>query len=76
MKISYDKQFKDQIITKAGFKVGKDGYLLDAKTNKPVKDINGDFITRTQFSGFSKGSINLVKADLPSLIKLSKKLRA
>ena len=75
MKLSYDKGYKDTVIDKAGLVVGKDNYLLDKETHRPVKDINGEFIKYNQFSGFRKGSVDFVKSDLPSLIKLSKKLR-
>jgi hypothetical protein len=75
MRITYDKEYKDVVLDNAGLKAGKDGYIIDKKTNRPVKDINGEFIKYDQFSGYMKGSLDIIRSDLPSLIKLSRKLR-
>jgi hypothetical protein len=75
MKISYDSNYKDRIITQAGLTTGADSYLVDKKSKLPVKDINGDLMKHGQFSGLRKGSVDFIKSDLASLIKLSKKLK-
>lgn len=75
MRITYGKEYKKEILDKAGLTIGKDGYLFDKKTNRPAKDINGELIKFSQFAGFKKGSIQYIKSDVASLIKLSKAMR-
>lgn len=76
MRITYDEAFKDRIIDKLGLKVGQGGYLIEKKTNRPITDINGDYLKYDQFKGIAKGSVHYIRDDLPSLIKLSKLLRS
>lgn len=74
MRITYDKEFKDQVLKLAGLRVGKDNYLFDSKSNLPIKDINGELVKYDQFGGIKKGSVDYIKSDLPSLIKLNRSL--
>lgn len=75
MKIIYDSEFKDKVIEIAGLKVGKNKYLIEKKTNKPIKTINGEFVKYDNFGGFRKGSVEVIKSDLTSLIAYSKRKR-
>lgn len=75
MRISYNKEYKDRIIAVAGLRVGDDYYLIDKKTNKPIRDINGELVKYDQFGGFRKGSVEVIKSDLTSLIAYSRTKR-
>lgn len=76
MRITYDKEFKDQVLERIGLKRGQGDLLIDKDTSRPIKDINGDYVKYEQFAGIKKGSVHYVRSDLPSLIKLSKSLRS
>lgn len=76
MKITYDVDFKTDVIAALDLKIGKDGFLVHKKSNTPITNDNGEPIKAKEFGGIQKGSIHYYKNDLPAMIELSKRLRA
>jgi hypothetical protein len=74
MIISYGSKHRTKVLDSFGLKA-KDGLIVDKKTEIPVADNLGGALSAKRFGGIRKGSFEYINKDIPSLIKLSKKLQ-
>lgn len=70
--ITFDSGSSSFVMDALGLKKGKDGYLVNKRTNREIKDVNGEYIKPKEFGGFGKASKHYVKKDAFSLLKLKK----
>lgn len=70
--ITFDKQFKSEILKAFDKTIKEDKIIVEASTGKPVLTINGETITSKEFAGIKKGSEIFIKNDITSLIEFAK----
>jgi hypothetical protein len=70
-KITFKKESRRDLLTLLGKSVDSLGFVTDEK-NQRVLTIDGEEIHETEFGGVRVGSEIFIKADLPSLMDLSK----
>jgi hypothetical protein len=73
MRITYSKKYRGKVLDAFGFGV-EDGRIVDKKTGKPAVDNLGAEISKKKFSGFRKGSLDIIGSDTPSLAQLRKNI--
>lgn len=73
--VTFSLSAKEEVLKAFNLKTDKiTGYLVDSQ-NKPVLSPNGDIVESSDFAGLKKGSLEVIKSDINSLIKLSDKLK-
>ena len=75
--ITFDVSAKAYILGLFGLSKDQDGYLVEKENPaQRVLSSSGEPITAKQFAGLKKGSLIVIKSDLPSLIDLSDQLES
>ena len=70
--ITFDKQFKSEILKAFDKTIKEDKIIVETSTGKPVLTVNGETITSKEFAGIKKGSEIFIKNDITFLIEFAK----
>lgn len=74
--ITFDSSAKRDVLDMFGIGINTDGFLVEKNNPKQRILVDGQEVEERYFAGIEKGSIVILKSDLPSLIDLSDRLKS
>jgi hypothetical protein len=73
--ITFDTAAKPLILQIFGITLDSKSFLIDKGTGERVYTPDGDEVQLEEFGAIEKGSVRVLKSDLPSLIELADRLK-